>query len=228
MKISFVSLFPKMFEGFEQSSIIARAIKKGLLEIETVNFRDWSQFSNKSVDDTPYGGGAGMVLRLEPIVSCLNKIKTNDSCVILTSPSGEKYNQRLAKSLSKYNHLILISGHYEGFDARIKHYVDTSISIGDFILTGGEIPSMVIADSVARLIPGVINSESLDSESFNDNLLDFEVYTKPVDFEGHKVPEVLLSGNHQKIAAWRKNNQLELTKQKRPDLYKKYIKNNKE
>ncbi len=217
-----------MFEGFEQSSIIARAIKKGCLSLETINFRDYSTLSNKSVDDTPYGGGAGMVLRMEPIVACLNDIRTPNSCIILTSPSGKVYNQALAQELAGYEHLIIVSGHYEGFDARIKNYIDLSISIGDFILTGGELPSMVIADSVARLLPGVINHASLESESFNDNLLDFEVYTKPEVFEGHQVPPVLLNGNHQLIDQWRLQNQLEVTKQNRPDLYKKYIAKNKE
>lgn len=217
-----------MFEGFEQSSIIARAIKKGCLELETINFRDYSTLSNKSVDDTPYGGGAGMVLRLEPIVACLKAIKTPNACVILTSPSGIVYNQQVAQQLAHYDHLIILSGHYEGFDARIKNYIDMSISIGDFILTGGELPSMVIADSVARLIPGVINQESLASESFNEDLLDFEVYTKPIEFENHQVPAVLVSGNHQLIDQWRHQNQLELTKQNRPDLYKKYISKHKE
>ncbi len=228
LKISFVSLFPEMFNGFLNSSIIKKAIENNLIEFEIVNFRKFSLDKHHKVDDYQYGGGAGMVLMLQPIVDCINAIRTNNSIVILTTPKGKLFNQTLALEISKtYNHIILISGHYEGFDERIKNYIDLEISIGDFILTGGELPSMVIADSISRLIKGVINQESLQSESFNNYLLDYPIYTKPVNFDGYEVPKVLLSGNHNEINKFRLDKQIEITKLNRPDLYKKYIKWNK-
>lgn len=228
LKISFVSLFPEMFNGFLNSSIIKKAIENNLIEFEIVNFRKFSLDKHHKVDDYQYGGGAGMVLMLQPIVDCIKAIKTNNSIVILTTPKGKLFNQTLALEISKtYNHIILISGHYEGFDERIKNYIDLEISIGDFILTGGELPSMVIADSISRLIKGVINQESLQSESFNNYLLDYPIYTKPVNFDGYEVPKVLLSGNHNEINKFRLDKQIEITKLNRPDLYKKYIKWNK-
>ena len=228
LKISFVSLFPEMFNGFLNSSIIKKAIENNLIEFEIVNFRKFSLDKHHKVDDYQYGGGAGMVLMLQPIVDCINAIRTNNSIVILTTPKGKLFNQTLALEISKtYNHIILISGHYEGFDERIKNYIDLEISIGDFILTGGELPSMVIADSISRLIKGVINLESLQSESFNNYLLDYPIYTKPVNFDGYEVPKVLLSGNHNEINKFRLDKQIEITKLNRPDLYKKYIKWNK-
>lgn len=228
LKISFVSLFPEMFNGFLNSSIIKKAIENNLIEFEIVNFRKFSLDKHHKVDDYQYGGGAGMVLMLQPIVDCIKAIRTNNSIVILTTPKGKLFNQTLALEISKtYNHIILISGHYEGFDERIKNYIDLEISIGDFILTGGELPSMVIADSISRLIKGVINQESLQSESFNNYLLDYPIYTKPVNFDGYEVPKVLLSGNHNEINKFRLDKQIEITKLNRPDLYKKYIKWNK-
>ena len=228
LKISFVSLFPEMFNGFLNSSIIKKAIENNLIEFEIVNFRKFSLDKHHKVDDYQYGGGAGMVLMLQPIVDCIKAIRTNNSIVILTTPKGKLFNQTLALEISKtYNHIILISGHYEGFDERIKNYIDLEISIGDFILTGGELPSMVIADSISRLIKGVINQESLQSESFNNYLLDYPIYTKPVNFDSYEVPKVLLSGNHNEINKFRLDKQIEITKLNRPDLYKKYIKWNK-
>lgn len=218
MKITILSLFPDMFSGFLSESIIKRAIDKNKVDIEIINFRDYSPLNNKQVDDTPYGGGFGMVLRCEPIFLCLDELKTKDSYVILTTPSGKVYNQSIAKSLVNKNHLIIICGHYEGFDERIKSLVDIEISIGDYILTGGEIPAMVIADSIIRLIPEVIRKESLETESFNNKLLDYPVYTKPASYRGLDVPDVLLSGNHKEIESYRNEEQIRVTKENRPDL----------
>lgn len=218
MKISILSLFPNIFDGFLNESIIKRAIEKNIVEIEIINFRDYSTSNNNQVDDTPYGGGAGMVLMCQPIFDCIESIKSEESIVIMMTPDGEKYTEKRAKDLTKYKHIILLCGHYEGFDERIKTIVDLEISIGDFILTGGEIPAMAITDSIVRLLDGAINKESLESESFENNLLDYPVYTKPSNFRGLLVPEILLSGNHQKIKEWRKQKQIEKTKNKRNDI----------
>lgn len=218
MKITILSLFPKMFEGFTTESIIKRAIDNQKVEIEIINFRDYSSLPNKMVDDTPYGGGAGMVLRCEPIYNAIDELKQDDSYIVILSPEGKTYNQTTAKRLAKIKHLIIICGHYEGFDERIKKLANEIISIGDFILTGGEIPAMVICDSIIRLLDGVINKDSLESESFNDNLLDYPVYTKPEIFRKMKVPDILLSGNHQKIAEYRQNERIRVTKENRKDL----------
>ena len=228
LKISFVTLFPEMFNGFLNSSIINKAINNNLVDFEVINFRKFSNDKHHKVDDYQFGGGAGMVLMLQPIVDCIKSIKTKNSIVLLTSPKGKLFNQQLAIKISKsYHHIILISGHYEGFDERLKNYVDMEISIGDFILTGGELPSMVIADTISRLINGVISHESLSTESFNNFLLDYPVYTRPVNYDGYTVPSVLLSGNHKEINKFRLKKQIEITKLNRPDLYKKYIKFNK-
>ena len=218
MRIDIMTLFPEMFTGFLTESIIKRAGEKGLVTINVINFRDYSPLPNKQVDDSPYGGGAGMVIRCEAIFECLDKIKTPDAHVVLLSPEGTTYKQSVAKSLSLYKHLIIICGHYEGFDERIKTQVDEIISIGDFVLTGGEIPACLIVDSVVRLIPGVISAESLASESFNNNLLDYPQYTKPAVYRGLKVPDILLSGHHEKINQYRTLEQIKKTKELRPDL----------
>lgn len=218
MKIDILTLFPEMFEGFINTSIIKRAIEKEIIQVNLINFRDYSPLNNKQVDDTPYGGGAGMILRCEPIFECLDSMDTEDAYIILLSPEGTKYKQDVAKRLIEHKHLIIICGHYEGFDERIKTRVDEVISIGDYILTGGEIPAMAITDSVARLLPGVITKASLDDESFNDNLLDYPTYTKPAEYHGLKVPDVLVSGNHKLINEYRKNMKIEKTKALRPDL----------
>lgn len=218
MRITILSLFPKMFDGFLSESIIKRAINDDKVQVEVINFRDYSNLPNKQVDDTPYGGGAGMVLRCEPLFAAIRDLKTEDSYVIITDPTGKKYNQTKAKELSLKKHLIIVCGHYEGFDERIKTLADELVSIGDFVLTGGEVPAMVITDSVIRLLSGVINEESLASESFSDNLLDYPVYTKPADFEGMKVPDVLISGNHQKINEYRQSERIRVTKENRKDL----------
>ena len=218
MKIDILTLFPEMVEGFINTSIIKRAIEKEIIQVNLINFRDYSPLNNKQVDDTPYGGGAGMILRCEPIFECLDSIDTEDAYIILLSPEGTKYKQDVAKRLKEHKHLIIICGHYEGFDERIKTRVDEVISIGDYILTGGEIPAMAITDSVARLLPGVITKASLDDESFNDNLLDYPTYTKPAEYRGLKVPDVLVSGNHKLINEYRKNMKIEKSKALRPDL----------
>ena len=214
MKIDILTLFPEMFNGFLTESIIKRAIEMKKIKINIINFRDYTTDPHGKVDDTPFGGGAGMVLQIQPIYDALEHLKTKDSHIILLTPTGTTFNQKKAEQLSQKKHIIIICGHYEGFDDRIKLLVDEEISIGDFILTGGELPAMMISDAVIRLIDGVISKESLESESFSKDLLDYPVYTKPRDFKGMKVPEVLLSGNHKKIEEYRKQEQIRLTKEK--------------
>lgn len=221
MKIDVLTLFPEMFEGVINSSIIKRAIDNELVTINVHNIRDYSKDKHKKVDDYGFGGGQGMVLMPQPIFDAVDDIKTDDSFIILLTPRGKTYNQKQAYTLANYKHLILICGHYEGFDERIRTLADLEVSVGDYILTGGEIPSMIIIDSVVRLIDGVIEEESHLKESFNDNLLDYPVYTKPVSFRGMDVPEVLLSGHHANIDKWRYEQQLKITKEKRPDLLEK-------
>ena len=218
MRIDILTLFKEQFKGFSETSIIKRAIDKKQVEINLIDIRDFVQNKHKQVDDTVYGGGSGMVIMVEPVVLALESVKTKDSKVILLTPSGEVYNQEKAISLSKEKHLIIICGHYEGIDERIKHFVDMEISIGDFVLTGGEIPSMVVVDSITRLLDGVITKESLESESFNDNLLDYPVYTKPRNFRGYEVPEVLVSGNHERIKEYRQEERIKRTNERRKDL----------
>lgn len=219
MQIDILTLFPEMFESVLNTSIIKRAVQNGLIKINLINFRNYSPLNNHQVDDTPYGGGSGMLLRCEPIFECLDAIDTSDAHIVLLSPEGTTFKENVAKRLaSTYKHLVLICGHYEGFDERIKTRVHEVISIGDYILTGGEIPAMAITDAVARLIPGVISKESLEDESFNNNLLDYPSYTKPAEYRGLKVPEILLSGNHEKINEYRNMERENKTKKLRPDL----------
>ena len=218
MKISILTLFPSMFNGFLSESIIKRAIEKKLVEFEIIDIRNFSKLNNNQVDDTPYGGGAGMVMMVEPVVDAINSVKTKESKVYLMTPAGIPFKESVAQDLSKEKHIILVCGHYEGIDERILNYVDGEISIGDYVLTGGELPAMVVSDSITRLIDGVIKKESYEAESFNNNLLDYPTYTKPYDYDGHKVPDVLLSGHHKNIAEWRKNEQIKKTQEKRPDL----------
>lgn len=222
MRIDILTLFPNMFDGFINESIIKRAINKGHVSINVVDFREYSKLSNNMVDDTPYGGGGGMVLRIEPLYDAIMDMRGSDknAKVILLTPDGTPYKQNMAVSLKNEKHLIFVCGHYEGFDERIRSLCDMEISIGDFVLTGGELPAMVICDSIIRLLDGVITSTSLDSESFNDNLLDYPTYTKPAEFMGMKVPEVLMNGNHAKINEWRQEQRIKRTKERRPDLLK--------
>lgn len=225
-RITILSLFPNVFKEYLNTSIIKNAIDKKIVDINVVNFRDFSIDKHKKVDDTPYGGGAGMVLKLQPIVDAINFFKKNNKTkVVLMTPSGAVYNQKLANVISKLDDLIIVSGHYEGFDERILNYIDAEISIGDYVLSGGELPAMVLVDSIVRLYEGTIKKESLISESFNTYLLDYPVYTKPYEFDGYKVPEVLLSGNHKLIKDFNYQQQINKTKRNRFDLYKKYNKN---
>ena len=222
MKIDILSLFPDMFNGVFTESIIKRAIKDKKVNIEIHNFRDYTIDPHNKVDDTPYGGGCGMVLMAQPIFDCVESLKKEESKVILLTPSGIPYKQKIAYDLSKEKHLIIICGHYEGFDERIRALADLEISIGDYVLTGGEIPAMVLVDSITRLLPGVIKERSHLEDSFNDNyLLDYPTYTKPRIYKGMEVPEVLLSGDHKKIDEYRKQESIRKTKELRPDLLKK-------
>ncbi len=221
MKIDILTIFPKMFDGFLSESIIKRAIDKGLVEINVHDIRSYSTDKHKKVDDYGFGGGKGMVLMPQPIFDAVDDIKTDESKVILMTPQGNVYKQKIAYDLSKEKHLILICGHYEGFDERIRTLADMEMSIGDYVLTGGELASMVITDSVVRLIDGVIAVDSHINDSFNNNLLDYPVYTKPVNFRGMEVPPVLLSGHHKNIEEFRSNESLKRTKERRPDLLEK-------
>ena len=221
MKIDILTLFPNMYDGFLNESIIKRAIDNKKVEINIHNFRDYSTDPHNKVDDYGFGGGAGMVLMPQPIFDAVEALRKENSKVILMTPQGIPYKQENAYSLAHEQHLIIICGHYEGFDERIRSIVDLELSIGDYVLTGGEIPSMVIMDSVIRLLSGVIEEESHLNDSFSNNLLDYPVYTKPVDFRGMKVPEVLLSGHHANIAKWRLEQSIKKTQERRPDLLEK-------
>ena len=223
MKIDVLTLFPEMFTGVISSSIIKRAIDDNKIEINLHNFRDYSKDIHHKVDDTPYGGGCGMILTCQPIFDCVNDLKDDESTVILLTPDGTPYKQELANNLVKLKHLIIICGHYEGFDDRIRSICDMEISIGDYVLTGGEIPAMVLIDSVTRLIDGVINKESYQNDSFYNGLLDYPQYTKPRDYNGLKVPDVLLSGNHKEIEKYRIEAALEKTRERRCDLLKEDV-----
>lgn len=218
MRIDILSLFPEMFQGFLNDSIMKRAQEKGIVEFHVVNFRDYTLDPHKKVDDYGYGGGAGMVLMPQPIVDAIEDLRTEDSRVLLMTPQGSVFKQSKALELTKYKHLIIVCGHYEGFDERIREFVDEEISIGDYVLTGGEVPCMAIVDSVVRLLDGVIEEASHQNDSFQEDLLDYPVYTKPVDFRGLKVPDVLLSGHHENIRKWRYEQQVAKTKDRRPDL----------
>ena len=223
IRFDVLTLFPEMISPIFEDSILKRAVSSKLIEYNLINYRDFSKMKHHNVDDTPYGGGAGMVLMCAPIYDALHSIENvEDAYKILLTPQGRKYDQSVAKELSGKRHIVLISGHYEGFDERIRSFVDDEISVGDYVLTGGEIPAMAIIDSVSRLIPGVLhNEESAPTDSFENNLLEFPQYTKPADFMGMKVPEVLISGDHAKIDQWRKEQQMKRTVERRPDLLKK-------
>lgn len=222
MKISIITLFPEVFEPILNSSILKRAQKKGKVEFELINLRNFGEGKHQVVDGRPYGGGTGMLFRADILSAALKKGKgeSGKDKVILTSASGKPYKQATAQKLSKLDHLIIVCGHYEGVDQRfIEKYVDEEISIGDYVLTGGEIPAMVLADSVTRLIPGVLEKpEATENESFSDGLLEYPQYTRPEKWQGKKVPSVLLSGNHKKIDEWRKKESLKKTRKFRSDL----------
>lgn len=221
MRIDILTLFPEMFNNFISESIIKRAIDNKLVEVNIIDFRKYSKDPHQKVDDTPYGGGSGMVLMCQPIYDCIESIRTSDSKVIMLTPDGALFKQKTAYDLSKFKHLILLCGHYEGFDERIRKIVDLEISIGDYVLTGGELPAMVISDAVIRLVDGVIDKDSHLIDSFNDSLLDYETYTKPAIFRDMEVPSVLLSGNHKKIDEFRNNSRYNRTRERRPDLLEK-------
>ena len=221
MKIDILTLFPHMFDGFLNESIMKRAIDNNKVSINVYDIRTYSKDKHKKVDDYGYGGGQGMVLMPQPIFDAVDDLKTEDSKVILLTPQGKTYNQSIAYDLTSEKHLIIICGHYEGFDERIRTLADIELSIGDYVLTGGELASMVITDSVVRLLDGVINKDSHIYDSFYNNLLDYPVYTKPANFRGMLVPDVLLSGHHENINTWRKQEQIKRTKERRPDLLEK-------
>ena len=221
MKFSVLTLFPEMFDTIKQS-IIGRAIEKGRITIETINIRNFSKDKHKKVDDTPYGGGAGMVIKPDVVYDAYQSIQKSEAKVIYLSPQGKLLDQKKVMDLSKLKHIILLCGHYEGIDQRvIDEIVDEEISIGDYILTGGELPAMVLIDSVSRYIEGVVNQESIEEESFSNGLLEYPQYTRPEEFRGKKVPEVLISGHHEKIRKWREEQSLQITKKKRPDIWEK-------
>lgn len=218
MLIDVLTLFPNMYTNFLTESIIKRAIESKKAEIRIHNIRDYTVYNNNQVDDYPYGGGGGMVLMCDPIFRAIDALKKDETLVIMMTPSGRIFKENIAYDLSKQKHIIILCGHYEGFDERIKTIVDLELSIGDYVLTGGELPSMVVMDSIVRLVDGVINDNSLTTESFNDNLLDYPNYTKPVEYRGMRVPDVLLSGHHKNIEEFRYNERVRLTKENRPDL----------
>jgi tRNA (guanine37-N1)-methyltransferase len=220
MKITILTLFPEMFESFLNYSIIARAIAKGVVEIKAVQIRDYTLDKYHRTDTPPIGGGAGLIEKAQPIVDALKAVRTPNSHAVLFSARGTTYNEKKAQEFAKLDHLILVCGHYEGVDERVNSYVDELLSVGDYILTGGEVPAMAVTDSVTRLLEGAIAKESLVDESFNQPLLEYPQYTEPYDFEGQKVPDILYSGNHEAIEKWRRMQSLSLTRQYRPDLFK--------
>ncbi len=219
MDFDVLTLFPQMFSSLKES-IIGRAVKDKIININTVNIRDFSKNKHNKVDDTPYGGGAGMVIMPDVVYRAYNSLENKENAkVIYMSPQGKKLNQKKVLELSKEKHLIILCGHYEGIDQRVlDKIVDEEISIGDYVLTGGELPAMVLIDSVSRYVEGVLSKDSIKEESFSNNLLEYPQYTRPEIFEGIKVPEILLSGNHKEIEKWRNEKSLETTKNKRPDL----------
>ena len=218
MKINILTLFPEMFRGFTGESIIKRALEKNLLEINVINIRDFCYDKHKQADDKVFGGGAGMLMKPEPLIRALN---TLGGKIIYTSPQGVRFDQKLAIELSQEEEITIIAGHYEGIDERVvESRVDLEVSIGDFVLTGGELPAMVMTDCIARLVPGAIKQESYENDSFFNGLLDYPNYTRPEEYEGMKVPEVLLSGHHKNIEIWRKKESLKRTYLRRPDLLK--------
>ncbi|AUD65685.1 tRNA (guanosine(37)-N1)-methyltransferase TrmD [Tenericutes bacterium MZ-XQ] len=221
MKIDIITIFPEFFQAFLETSIIKRAIDQGLVEINMHQLRDYSHQKHNKIDDTPYGGGVGMLMQFPPFYDVINTLKTDDSYVIMLSPQGTVFNQKKATKLSSYQHLILICGHYEGIDARIEAFIDEEISIGDYVLTGGEIPAMILSDAVIRLVPGVIQEASYQEDSLQNGWLKYPQYTKPETYKGYKVPEILRSGHHKNIEDWRQKESIKRTYLKRPDLIKK-------
>lgn len=223
MKITVLTLFPEFFDSFKTTSIIKRALDRELVEFETVDFRQYTLDKHHHVDDTPCGGGQGMLLSCQPIVDCIKAVRSEHSLVVMMSPQGKTFQQKIAHEFAKVDHLILLCGHYEGFDERIRDYVDVEISLGDFVLTGGEAAAMVISDAVIRLLQGVILEESHVDDSFENGLLEYPQYTRPIEYDGKRVPDVLLSGHHANIRRWRLKQSLMRTLEKRPDLLKQRV-----
>lgn len=224
MQIDIITIFPNIFRGPFSESIIGRAVKNKLVNINTIDLREFTTDKHRSVDDTPYGGGPGMLMKPEPLFRAVEHHRRENSCVILTTPQGELFDQEIAKELSTQTHIVLVCGHYEGVDERIRTFVDRELSIGDFVLTNGNLAAMVMVDSIVRLLPGVLGDDnSLQEESFADGLLEYPQYTKPIEFRGMKVPDILLSGNHKLIKKWRMEQAMLKTKERRPDLYKKFL-----
>ena len=224
MRIDVLTLFPEMFTPLSES-IIGRAVKDGKVSINVVNIRDYTEDRHMKCDDYPFGGGAGMLMMPQPVVSAFRALDPDHEAFrVYMSPKGRRLEQKHIKKLLSQDRLIFLCGHYEGIDQRaLDGYIDDEISIGDYVLTGGELPAMVVTDAICRYVDGVLDNESLKDESFTDNLLEYPQYTRPADFEGNKVPEVLLSGNHKLVAQWRLKRAEEITREKRPDLYRKYI-----
>lgn len=222
--IDLLTLFPEMVTGFFSESMLGRASKNGLLNVNVHNIRDWATGKHLNTDDRPFGGGAGMLLKPEPLAAAIDATKTEQAKVIYLCPDGELLTSAIGRELAQEEHLVLVSGHYEGIDQRIRDSrIDREISIGDYVLTNGTIAAAVLIDCLSRYIPGVLGEEkSLTQDSFNDNLLSFPQYTRPLDFEGMGVPEVLLSGHHEEIQRWRDKCRLEKTKARRPDLFKNH------
>ena len=219
MKIDILTLFPEMFDAINHS-ILARAEKKGLLQINVYNIRDFSKDKHNKVDDTPFGGGAGMIMTCQPLFDAINSVKTDGCKIVYMSPKGELLNQMFAVKLAKCEHIVIVCGHYEGIDQRVIDYFDMQeISIGDYVLTGGELPAMVLVDCVSRYVDGVLSEGSTDEESFTNGLLEYPQYTKPRVYQGMEVPEILLSGNHGEIAKWKFEQSVKITKERRPDLF---------
>ena len=225
MKIDILTLFPEVFPGPLGSSIVGRAVKKGLVEINALDTRSKARDTRGTVDDKPYGGGPGMLMMAEPLVDAIEEIKTEDTVVILTSPRGKVFNQQIARELSNKKHLVIVCGHYEGVDQRaIDLAVDVEISLGDFVLSSGILPAMVISDAVVRLLPGALgDDESSEDESHTNYLLEYPQYTRPAEYRGLKVPEVLLNGDHGKVKEYRRREMERLTRERRPDLWEKYL-----
>lgn len=222
MKITILTLFPSMFEGFKENSIIKRAIGKKIVEINIVNIRDYTKDRYGRVDTPPIGGGAGLIMKCQPIVDAIKNNSSTSTKRVLLTPRGNQYSQQKAIELSKIDDLLIVCGHYEGIDERVNSYIDELISIGDYVLTGGEVASMAIADSVIRLLDGAITDESLNEESFENSLLEYPQYTEPKEFEGKKVPDILYTGNHKAIEKYRRKEALKLTRKYRPDLFEKH------
>jgi len=222
MKISVLTIFPESFESFLQLPVVRRAVEKGLAEIEIVDIREYAPGSFRHIDDSPFGGGPGMVMRCQPILDALRDICTPDSHRVMLSPKGQRYDQKRARAFSQLSHLVLLCGHYEGIDARVERHIDEQLSLGDYILTGGEVAAMAVVDSVVRLLRGALREGATTEESHENGLLEYPQYTRPAVYEGDAVPEVLLSGNRRAIETWRRTQSLLLTREYRPDLFAAY------